>query len=286
MTSLKPLKPKKRLGQHFLNNPLTISRIVHLSTLKPEDKVLEIGPGQGAITTQILSIVKEMDVVEYDSDLIAPLKAYCEPLGKLHIHQTDILKFDLQQLKNLQCQAPEQTENKNKNNNKLKIIGNLPYNISTPILFHLIQYLPYIHNMHFMLQKEVVDRICAKPNSKAYGRLTVMLQASLQAEALMIIPPTDFDPPPKVNSQIVRLTPYVPNLNKQSSISILNPVFFGIIVRDAFNQRRKTIQNSLKNQMLASDWNKINIDPMQRAENLTVTDYIEISNHLTLNHKK
>jgi len=253
---------RKRFGQNFLVDENIITRICHSLGLKPNDKLIEIGPGYGALTHYLLPIVGEMDVIELDRDLIPHLRLNCDPLGKLIIHQADALRFDFKQIIM---------------NEPVRIIGNLPYNISTPLLFHLIKYLPLgIVDMHFMLQYELVARITAKPQTSQYGRLSVMLQYFCEVESLFNVPAHSFQPMPKVDSAIIRLKPIK---NRQNTIANLD--LFSTIVRNAFNMRRKTLRNSLSSFLDTEDWHKINLNSQLRAEDLTVDDYIHITHYLS-----
>lgn len=251
--------PRKRFGQHFLHDQQIIARIVQSIAPKPDDNIVEIGPGLGALTTQLLPLAKKMDVVELDRDVIPELSSQCKSLGELVVHQADALKFNFAEL------APQ--------NKKLRIVGNLPYNISTPLLFHLLEQAEVIQDMFFMLQKEVVDRICAKPNEDAYGRLSVMMQYYCQADELFIVKPGAFNPPPKVDSAVVRLVPHT----KQPQIA-KNITLFATIVREAFNHRRKTLRNCLKNFISADQLSELGIDPIQRPEELSVEEFVSIAN--------
>lgn len=248
--------PRKRFGQHFLENKSIIEKIVQAINPKQNQHLIEIGPGQGAITFEILNITRQLTVIELDRDLIPELKTKSSAIGKLDIYQADVLKFDFHQL----------------NQSHLRILGNLPYNISTPLLFHLIDYLDEIQDMHFMLQKEVAERIAAKSGSKDYGPLSVILQYFCEAEMLFFIPPTAFYPPPKVESAFIRLTPKSPLLKANSLKN------FKEIVHLAFNQRRKMLRNSLKKVMTENEIMSLNIDPQSRPEVLSVQDFVRISN--------
>ncbi len=255
------MKPRKRFGQNFLTNQQIIDDIIALIQPCLEDNLIEIGPGQGALTDPLLRAAKKLHVVELDRDLISPLKAQCALTGELTVHQADALKFDF---------AALLTDHPG------RLVGNLPYNISSQLLFHLLRYQERITDMHFMLQKEVVDRMAAGPNSKAYGRLSVMIQVHCRVEPLLFVPPSAFYPAPKVDSMIVRLTPYRPARYPDVPLETLDK-----IVRLAFQQRRKTLRNSLgavcdEAALLACD-----IDPRHRAENLSVAQYCALAQHLT-----
>ena len=188
-------RPRKRFGQNFLHDPVVIGKIISAVHPVRNDRLLEIGPGQGAITVPILAEVGELSVVELDRDLIGPLQVRCAEFGKLVVHNADALSFDF-------CRLVTDTP--------LRVVGNLPYNISTPLLFHLLEQHHCIKDMHFMLQKEVVDRMAAGPGSREYGRLSIMLQYRCRITPLFNIGPEAFNPPPKVESAFVRLEPYAP----------------------------------------------------------------------------
>lgn len=254
----------KRFGQHFLIDQQIIQKIIAVVAPKESDHFLEIGPGKGALTAKILPLVKRLDVVEVDRDVIPALEQKCKTLGNLHIHIADILQFDLN---NLQIVSSDKK--------KIRVVGNLPYNISTPILFYSIKNINKLNDLYFMVQKEVAERIAADHGSKIYGRLSVMLQYYFQTSILFNIPPTAFSPSPKVNSSFIRLTPRVKNLEAIDQESFAN------IVRTAFSKRRKTIQNSLKEIINNSQLENLGIDPNARAENLSVENFIAISNFLT-----
>lgn len=253
--------PRKRFGQHFLHDKQIIQRLVETISPIPEEHFVEIGPGQGALTAPILKLIQEMDVIELDRDLIPALKIRCKELGKLNVFEGDALKFDFSEL----THASEQ----------LRIIGNLPYNISTPLIFHLLTFSRYISDMHFMLQKEVVDRMAAKASEDAYGRLSIMVQYHCRIASLFDVPPSAFYPPPQVESSIVRLVPYqtIPHLAKDYE-------HFANLVRQAFSQRRKTLRNSLKTFLDDEDWKRVSVDPHLRPEQLSVADYVQLSNLL------
>lgn len=255
-------KPRKRFGQHFLKDDFVINQIVQAITPLTEDNLVEIGPGLGALTTQLLPLVKKLNVVELDRDVIPTLISKCEHLGELIVHQTDALKFNFAELVT--------------NNKKLRIVGNLPYNISTPLLFHLLEQADVIQDMFFMLQKEVVDRICATSSEDDYGRLSVMMQYFCQTVALFPVGPEAFNPPPKVDSAVIRLIPYT-TLPYVAN----NTTLFATIVREAFNHRRKTLRNCLKNFISAEKLTELGIEPTRRPEELTVEDYVRIANALS-----
>lgn len=251
-------RARKRFGQNFLHDPAIIQRIVDVINPQIDDNILEIGPGKGALTKLILERVNKLNVIEIDRDLVNVLEMSIGKDKRLKIHQADVLKINLTQF--------EQKD--------WRIVGNLPYNISTPLLFHLLTYRDCIKDMLFMLQKEVVDRICAKPGNKQYGRLSIMLQYYCDVESLFVIKPGAFNPSPKVDSAIVKLTPLTKPRYELTSESSLE-----LIVREAFSQRRKTIRNGLKKYIDESDILKLGIAPEIRAENLAVADFVKLANH-------
>ncbi|MES9824583.1 MAG: 16S rRNA (adenine(1518)-N(6)/adenine(1519)-N(6))-dimethyltransferase RsmA [Candidatus Thiodiazotropha endolucinida] len=256
-------RARKRFGQNFLHDPGIIQRIVQAINPQPGDNLVEIGPGQGAITTELLPPIGRMQAIELDRDLVGPLAERCASLGELRIHNTDALKFDFTQL--AEAERP------------LRVVGNLPYNISTPLLFHLLDQADQIRDMHFMLQKEVVDRMAAKPGSKTYGRLTVMLQARAEVTSLFNIGPGAFNPPPKVESAFVRLLPLKP-----PPYQIDDWDRFSRLVNQAFSQRRKTLRNSLGKLLTADAITAAGIDPGNRAEQLSVAEFVNLANQASV----
>lgn len=251
--------PRKRFGQHFLRDKAIIQQIVALLAPKKEDHLIEIGPGQGALTVPVLKQVHHLEAIELDRDLIVTLKERTEQWGELTIYSADALTFDFASVK--------------KNEQLLRVFGNLPYNISTPLIFHLLSFAPIISNMLFMLQKEVAERLAAKANTEHYGRLSVMVQYHCQVELLLEVPATAFYPPPQVRSSMVRLTPY-----REHPYRAKDYPLFESIVRHAFGQRRKTLRNSLKEMIDDDVWAHIPIHSDLRPENLTVKDFVEVSN--------
>jgi 16S rRNA (adenine1518-N6/adenine1519-N6)-dimethyltransferase len=253
--------PRKRFGQHFLHDRSVIQKIIAALNLQRSDLVCEIGPGLGALTTHILPCVERLDVVEFDRDVIPQLVANCQRLGQLNVHQADALRFDFTSLASIE--------------RSLRIVGNLPYNISTPLLFHLLTQAQVIKDLHLMLQKEVVERIVATPGHKAYGRLSVMVQYHCAVTMLFTVKPGAFTPPPQVDSAVIRLVPHpvVPFIAHDAKI-------FAEVVRLAFNQRRKTLRNSLRTLLTPEQLIETAIDPQQRAEELSVEDYVRLANLL------
>ena len=245
--------PKKRFGQNFLQDQYIIQQIIRIINPTSEQHIIEIGPGLGALTTPLLECVDRLDLVEIDRDIISHLKSiYFTP--KLTIFEGDALKFNF----NLEQKS-------------IRVVGNLPYNISTPLLFHLSKF-DNIIDMHFMLQKEVVDRICATPNNGDYGRLTVMLQYKYTCTKMIDVSAKSFHPAPKVESAIVRLVPKL-----KSDWQDINEIKLNHVVTNAFSQRRKTILNSLKNVFTKEQLINAGIDISKRAENITVDQYIALS---------
>jgi 16S rRNA (adenine1518-N6/adenine1519-N6)-dimethyltransferase len=253
--------PRKRFGQNFLHDHNIIYNILSSIQAKPGEHWLEIGPGLGALTEPLLQQKLRLDVVELDRDLVVLLKDKFRQYDNLQIYSADALKFDFSALV--------------EDNEKLRIIGNLPYNISTPLMFHLLNNASCIEDMHFMLQKEVVDRICAAPGSKKYGRLSVMMQYYCATELLFDVPPESFDPAPKVMSAIVRLVPH-----QQPPVEVNDMVKLNRVVVQAFSQRRKTLRNSLKKLIDEDVIIALNIDPTLRAEALSLSDFAKLSNVL------
>lgn len=248
-------KARKRFGQNFLTDNTVIERIVAIIAPKFDDNLLEIGPGQGAMTLPLLEYVKELNVIEIDRDLIALLNSFSK--NNLLIHEGNALKFDLSTLPS-----------------PIRVVGNLPYNISSPILFHLLENRDKVMDMTFMLQKEVVERIVADNGSKTYGRLSVMIQAFFKAELIFIVPPESFDPAPKVDSAIVYLKPL-------PKTKVKNMAIFEKVVKACFSQRRKTLRNCLKS-LLTQE--QTTIDLSQRAEMLTVQNFITLANDYEKQH--
>jgi 16S rRNA (adenine1518-N6/adenine1519-N6)-dimethyltransferase len=250
---------RKRFGQNFLHDHAIIYNIISSLEAKAGQHWVEIGPGQGALTAPLLKQIGQLDVVELDRDLVTLLKAKFADHENLRIHSGDALRFDFASL------APP--------NEKIRIVGNLPYNISTPLMFHLLNNAACIEDMHFMLQKEVVDRICAAPGSKKYGRLSVMMQYYCAGECLFDVPPESFDPAPQVMSAIIRLVPHVTPPVEVYDVTLLNKV-----VTAAFSQRRKTLRNSLKKLIPEAAISALGIDASVRAEEISLADFAKLSN--------
>jgi 16S rRNA (adenine1518-N6/adenine1519-N6)-dimethyltransferase len=255
---------KKRFGQNFLTDQGVIASLVEAIGPKPGDLMVEIGPGLGALTKPLLQKLNLLHVVEVDRDIITWMhKEYAKPInGKqvaITIHNADALKFDFTCL-----------------GSNLRVTGNLPYNISTPILFHLLDNISHITDMHFMLQKEVVERMVAEPSTPAYGRLSVMLQYRLKMDYLITVPPEAFEPAPKVESAFVRCVPHatLPFIAKDEAM-------FAKVVLSAFGQRRKTLRNTLKGLLEDEGFANLQINSQLRAENLSVADFVTIANYLS-----
>ena len=262
---------KKRFGQNFLVDNSVINNIVDSINPQPQDLMIEIGPGLGAITKPLLSRLDILNVIELDRDIIPKLINNCifssaPNKEKLIVNQADVLKFNFEEF----YKNNNLVDNKDELRN-MRIVGNLPYNISTPVLFHLLQYRHLIHDMHFMLQKEVVDRIVSAPGNKHYGRLSVMLQTFCTTQALFEVPPYAFEPAPKVNSAILRLQP-----SSQFEAAINNFVEYEKLIRQAFSQRRKTLKNTLKNTCTITQFEQAELSPTQRAEELSVSDFVNL----------
>ena len=248
---------KKRFGQNFLTDKAIINSLVEAIHPKADDLMVEIGPGLGALTQPLLKQLQQLHVVEIDRDIIQWMQQNY-PASKVNIHHSDVLKFDFRSI-----------------GERIRVVGNLPYNISSPILFHLLDNVSGVIDMHFMLQKEVVERMVAEPSSAAYGRLSVMLQYHLHMEYLITVPPEAFDPAPKVESAFVRCVPYqtVPYPVKDTQL-------FAKVVTAAFGQRRKTLRNTLKGLLDDAGFAQLEIDSQLRAENLSVAQFVAIANFL------
>ncbi|MFH1869933.1 MAG: 16S rRNA (adenine(1518)-N(6)/adenine(1519)-N(6))-dimethyltransferase RsmA [Pseudomonadota bacterium] len=264
---------RKRFGQNFLVSEGVIRKIVEAIAPHAGDTVVEIGPGLGALTEPLLERIDHLHVVEIDRDLIARLRQRYPP-ERLSIHEGDALEFDFGTLK---AAGP------------LKIVGNLPYNISSPLLFHLVPFAPLVHDMHFMLQKEVVDRMVAEPGSKDFGRLSVMLQYHYHMERMFVVPPGAFNPSPKVDSAIVRMIPRqevgagglcIPGMSLREQVTATDPALFAKVVTAAFSQRRKMLRNTLREFISEAALAALGITPTARAEDIAVADYVRLANTL------
>ena len=249
---------RKRFGQNFLVDNGIISAIVSAISPQRSDVVVEIGPGLGAITEPLLAKLDRLHVVEIDRDLIARLKTKHTP-ERMSIHEGDALAFDFASI-----------------GQNLRLVGNLPYNISTPLLFHLANYVGIVHDMHFMLQKEVVERMVAEPGESEFSRISVMLQYRFHIEWLIDVPPECFDPPPKVQSAVVRLIP-----KDVSELGAKDQQKLSRVVQAAFSQRRKMLRNTLKGVLSDQGFAELGIIPTCRAEDVSVADYVRIANYLS-----
>ena len=288
---------KKRFGQNFLTDQSVITSLVDAISPQADDLMVEIGPGLGALTKPLLQKLNLLHVVEVDRDIIAWMEK--EYAGKaIQIHNADALKFDFSSLLNISSalvmdarqqggsdeivrQVQRGADNADNAADapklkKLRVTGNLPYNISTPILFHLLDNIHAISDMHFMLQKEVVERMVAAPSTAAYGRLSVMLQYKLHMDYLITVPPEAFDPAPKVESAFVRCVPHaaLPFIAQDEAL-------FAAVVLAAFGQRRKTLRNTLKSLLDDDGFAQLQLDSQLRAENLSVEQFVQIANFLS-----
>lgn len=252
---------RKRFGQNFLHDDYIIDSIVAAIAPQPDDNIVEIGPGLGALTEPVARKVNCLNVVELDRDLAARLEKHPTLRDKLNITQADAMQFDFGQLV--------------KGDKQLRVFGNLPYNISTPLMFHLFEFSDKISDMHFMLQKEVVNRLCAGPNCKAYGRLSVMAQYYCNVIPVLEVPPTAFIPAPKVDSAVVRLEPYDTPPFLAKNLKSLNQV-----CSMAFNQRRKTVRNAWRDLLTEEELTGLNIIITKRAENISVEEYVRVANYV------
>lgn len=251
-------RARKRFGQHFLHDPNVISGIVEAIDPQSGNRLVEIGPGLGALTIPLLDRAARLEVVELDRDVIPLLVDKARGHGELIVHEADVLDVDFVALRGT---GP-----------RLRVCGNLPYNISTPLLFHLLNAAGAIEDLHFMLQREVVARMAAKPDTGDYGRLTVMLAARCEVERLFDVGPGAFRPPPKVHSSIVRLIPH-----QTPPFEIGDPARFAAVVAAAFGQRRKTLRNALHGVVDAAGFAAAGIDPGRRAETLAPADFAHLA---------
>lgn len=256
-------RPRKRFGQNFLHDRGVIERIVRSIRPQPDQHMVEIGPGLGALTEHLVDAVRRLDVVELDRDLVPRLEERFGDRAHFHIHSADALKFNFAAL-------AEQNE-------KLRVVGNLPYNISTPLLFHLLEQHQVISDMHFMLQLEVVNRLAAQPGDDDYGRLSVMIQYHCQVDKLFTVPPGAFTPPPKVYSAIVRLMPYNIKPHPARDEKMLER-----LVAQAFSQRRKTLRNTLKGLLDGEAIESLGIDGTRRPETLSLAEFVTLADAAAL----
>jgi 16S rRNA (adenine1518-N6/adenine1519-N6)-dimethyltransferase len=254
-------QPRKRFGQNFLHDQYVLDRMLQAINPAPDEQIVEIGPGEGALTCPLLKLHGKLTAIELDRDLIPLLTEKCQPLGELRLIQADAMKFDFSGL------SPA--------DNRIRIVGNLPYNISTPILFHLADYADIIIDLHVLLQKEVAERIAARPGGKSYGKLSVMMQSRFDALLLFDVGPGAFKPPPKVTSTFIRLVPHA-----QPVVQINHFQRFSELVSAAFSQRRKTLKNSIRALLDEDRIIAAGIDPSRRAETLTLEEFAALGNML------
>lgn len=251
-------QPRKRFGQHFLHDPVVIRKIVDAVDPQPGDFLVEIGPGHGAITGPLLERAGSLHVVELDRDLAERLPERCGGGDRLTVHSADALRFDFSTL----CPPGR----------RMRLVGNLPYNISTPLMFHLLEQREHIQDMHFMLQREVVTRMAASPGSRQYGRLSVMLAAFCRVEPLFDIGPGAFNPPPRVYSSVVRLIPW-----SEPPFPLPCPRAFSDVVRQAFSMRRKTLRNALKRLLPETAILDAGCDPGCRPQTLSAEQFAALA---------
>lgn len=261
---------RKRFGQNFLHDTHVIQNIVAAICPQKDQFLLEIGPGLGALTEPVAEQIDRLTVLELDRDLAERLRHNPFLHQKLNVIETDAMLFDFAQLYASEKLAEEQQ--------KIRVFGNLPYNISTPLMFHLFKFCDIIQDMHFMLQKEVVKRLCAAPNSKAYGRLTIMTQYFCQVMPVLEVPPSAFKPAPKVDSAVVRLIPH-----QQLPHAVKDLYWLNRVTAQAFNQRRKTLRNALSTLISPENLTALSIDLNGRAENLSIADYARLADWLADN---
>ena len=249
-------RPRKRFGQHFLTAPDVIEQIVSAIAPREGDTIVEIGPGKGAITDPLSVLSTSFHAIEFDRDLVDELRMRYASRPQVTIHEGDALKFDFASL------GPS-----------LRLAGNLPYNISTPLIFWLLRFRDNIVDAHFMLQKEVVERICAEPGSKVFGRLTIMLGCRMESVSLFDVPPDAFSPPPKVTSSVVRMRPLPAGV-----FDIADETMLDAIVKLAFSRRRKTLKNALSGLAESGDLDSAGLDPGIRPEQVAIADWVSLAN--------
>ena len=252
-------KRRKRFGQHFLHEPEIINQIISVIAPLEGQKFVEIGPGDAAITEPLADLVTTLHAIEIDRNLTNLLLKKFVGRENITIHESDVLNFDFEEL-----------------GYDLRLVGNLPYNISTPLLFYLLSFCDHIMDAHFMLQKEVADRICATHGSKSYGRLTIMLGCRMETARLFDVSPESFDPPPKVMSTVVRMRMY-----PKGTFEIRDDETMEAIVKQAFSKRRKTLRNALSNCLTCAEIEAIGIDSSQRPEQVAITDWIALANSVS-----
>jgi len=250
-------RARRRFGQNFLRDPAAIARIVAAIAPRRDDRVVEIGPGHGALTGPLLDAAGRLEAVEIDRDLVAELRLRFAARPELTVHSGDALTFDFRALAD---------------GGRLRLVGNLPYNISTPLLVGLFDQLDIVADMHFMLQKEVVERLAAAPGGKSYGRLSLLAQYHCEVTALFDVPPRAFRPAPKVDSTVVRLVPHT-----TPPVTVSDPAQLRTVVAAAFAQRRKTLRNTLRQLLDAETIAAVGIDPKRRAETLTLAEFARLA---------
>jgi 16S rRNA (adenine1518-N6/adenine1519-N6)-dimethyltransferase len=251
-------RARKRFGQHFLHDPGVLRRIIDAIAPEPGERLVEIGPGRGALTLPLLACCGRLEAIEIDRDLVPLLRQKAAGAGELVVHEADALEFDFGALRGA---GP-----------RLRLCGNLPYNISTPLLFHLLESRAAIEDMHFMLQKEVVDRLVAPPGGKTYGRLTVMVAAACEARALFRVGRGAFQPPPAVDSAVVRLVPHA-----AAPFPLPDPQRFARLVAAAFSMRRKTLRNGLRGLVDEAQFAAADIDADRRPETLAPAEFARLA---------
>ncbi len=270
-------KARKRFGQNFLHDSRVIERIIDAISPDKRQHLVEIGPGKGAMTDHIVQSGCRVDVIELDRDSIPGLEAKFSAHRTFRIHNADALKFNFCSLIEPAVTAELSESESESETKQIRLVGNLPYNISTPLIFHLLEQLDCISDMHFMLQKEVVERLTASPGTKQYGRLSILVQYLCHSELLFTVPPGAFDPAPRVDSAIVRLIPYGDTFPAPSS-GTTAAVNLAYIAKNAFAQRRKTLRNNLKEILTEQQITQCDIDPARRAETLTIDEFVCLSN--------
>ncbi|MEE9412124.1 MAG: 16S rRNA (adenine(1518)-N(6)/adenine(1519)-N(6))-dimethyltransferase RsmA [Methylococcales bacterium] len=258
-------KPRKRFGQNFLTDEQVVLQIINSIYPQQDQHLVEIGPGQGALTSLLADSCQQLDLIEIDRDLVARLNRQYADKTHLGIHQLDALKLDLSELLPVSKNSLDVP-------GKMRLIGNLPYNISTPLLFHVLKQSQLITDMHFMLQKEVADRLAAQPGNKQYARLTVITQYLCKVSKLFDVAPESFNPQPKVWSSFVKLVPH-----PEPPVVIDSFQVFNLVVTQAFSQRRKTLRNTLSKLLTAEQINSVDIDPSRRAETLSLEEFAQLA---------
>ncbi len=261
-------RARKRFGQNFLTDESVVQQIARAINPAPTDHLIEIGPGKGALTNALAGANCQMDLIELDRDLLPILRASFTTRPRLTVHNADALRFDY---KGLLGESGAEGNGAEAGSGKLRIVGNLPYNISTPLIFHLLSFAELIEDMHFMLQLEVVKRLAATPGNKRWGKLGAMAQYHCQVDSLFEVPPSAFRPAPKVQSAMVRLVPHR-NFNRDP----VRERRLRTVVQAAFSQRRKTLRNALRNLISVQQLEELDISPTGRAETLTLQQFLDL----------